>query len=343
MEKQQKITMKDVAQRAGVSVATVSAVINDAHGKIPVSAKSRGKVLNAIRQLDYRINEQARNLRTGKSHTIGVVISDITQPFSGESLRVVEHHVAARNYNFLISDIQNNRIGQQHGVELFQRQQVDGMLLMGYSPEITDEDIVALVEKGTEVVMTEREVVGKPIPCVLVDNVFGACLATEHLIKQGHRDITCVGGPTENIIAAQRIEGYEKAMQKNGMAYRDIVPGGITLEDGFRVMERLLERSRPPQAVVCFNDSLALGALKAIRNRGLRVPGDLALVGYDDISMAAYCEPALTTIRQPVIRMCQEGVGLLLDILEGIYPHNYYRKTILEPELVVRQTCGHVP
>jgi DNA-binding LacI/PurR family transcriptional regulator len=334
--------MMDVAKEAGVSTATVSAVINGITTRIPVSEASRTKVKEAIRKLNYQVNEHARSLRTGKSFTIGVVVSDITQPFSGEMIRVIERELSSRNYNFLLSDVQNNKEREHFYLQLFLQKKVDGILFVGASNELDDQGIQDLLRAGIPVVLTEREVSEKNVPCVLVDNIKGGFMATDHLIQQGYAHITFIVGPSQNAVSIERLEGYKSALMQNNREFSDagIVEGGISLEDGYNAMQSLLSRAEIPTAVVAFNDSLALGAMRAIKDKGLNVPEDIAVIGYDDIPMASYCDPSLTTIRQPILRMCQEAAGLLLDILGEKYPRDYFKKTVLEPELVIRKSCG---
>ena len=333
--------MKDVARLAGVSVATVSAVINRKKTSIVVSQRSRDKVFAAVQQLNYRVNEQARNLRRGKSHTIGVVVSDITQPFSGEMLFVLEREIASRGYDFLISDTQNNPERERHYLGLFQQKRIDGILFVGASNQIDDQGILRLVDSGTPIVLTEREVAERNVPCVLVDNVRGGRLATEHLLTRGYRRLAYITGPSGNVISEQRLAGFRTAlMQCSDVESEQIQHGGIGLADGFESMSRLLDRPDRPEAVFCFNDALAIGSIKAATERQLQISADIGLVGYDDIAMAAYCVPSLTTIHQPILQMCEEGVGLLLDILDDKEPADYGRKAVLEPELVVRETSG---
>ena len=335
--------MRDVAEKVGVSVATVSAVVNSRTTKIPVSEKTKAKVVEAIKVMNYHVNDRARSLRSGRSNTIGVVVSDITQPFSGGMVRVVEQEANSRGYDFLLSDIQNNREKEKFYLGLFMQKKVDGILFVGATNELEDEGIIMLRENGIPVVLTEREVQQHNVPSILVDNVKGAYLATEHLIKQGHKRIAFITGPLGNVVTDRRMEGYLRAMAENGLDCPDelIVDGGFTLDCGYRAVEHLPGLANVPDAIFAFNDMLALGAMRAIRDKGLRIPQDVAITGFDDIPMAAYSEPPLTTVRQPTTKMGKESTGLLLDILDGKYPKDYYKRVVLEPELIVRRTCGY--
>lgn len=337
--KRSKPTIKDVARRAGVSVATVSAVINERTGNVPLSKAARSKVRRAIRALDYRVNTQARTLRTGRSQTIGVIAGDLTQPFTGEEIRLIEQDTARRSYHFLLSDIRNNRGQEAFYLDLFRQKQVEGILMLGAACKPDAQAIAEIVAAGIPVVMTEREVKNPAVPCVLVDNVRGGLLATEHLIEGGHRRIACLAGPRGNVIARQRTQGYRKALRSHGLrqAERVVVCRGMELQDGHEAMTTLLQGGRP-SGVVTFNDMIALGAMRAVREAALSVPEDISLVGYDDIPMASYCSPALTTIRQPLLEMCRQGIQLLFDVLEGKLHAESPRRVVLQPELIIRQS-----
>jgi LacI family transcriptional regulator, repressor for deo operon, udp, cdd, tsx, nupC, and nupG len=315
-------------------------VINNRISHITVSEWTRDKVLKAVEKLNYHVNDQARALRRGRSNTIGVVASDITQPFSGLMLRTVEQEVHRRGYSFLLSDIQNNREREKFYLDLFLQKNVDGVLFLALSNELEEEGILRMKDRGIPVVLTERELPDNPIPCVMVDNVKGGLTATEHLLDQDYRHIAFLTGPEGNLISRQRMDGYRQALANRGIEFSDswVAQGGLGLEGGYRAMEELLDRSDRPKAVFAFNDMEALGALRAIRDRGLTVPRDIALVGFDDLPIAAYSEPTLTTVRQPVEEMCYRAAEILLDILDGKLPKDFYRKSVLEPALIVRDS-----
>ncbi len=337
-----KPKIKDVAKTAGVSVATVSAVINQRRSLIPVSESTRAKVLQAVKKLDYKVNEQARALRRGRSNTIGVVASDITQPFSGQMLQIVQRAVRERDYHFLVADSSNSREEEMSNLDIFMQKKVEGILFLGAPNDPDDEEVQMLVENNIPVVLTERHAVNRNVPAVLVDNIAAVVQAMEHLIGHGHERIGYISGPGNNSLSDERHEGYYMVLDHHDLPYEEylVAEGGLTLEDGFSAMQELLESPEPPTAVFAFNDTTALGAMRAIREKGLSIPEQVAIIGFDDIPMAGYCEPALTTVRQPVDRMCREGVRVLLDILEGKLPKDFCDAIVLDPELIIRRSCG---
>ena len=336
-----KISMKHVAAEAGVSVGTVSAVLGKRTTSIPISKKTRQKVREAAKKLNYYVNDQARALRQGHSNTILVAANDITQPFSGMVLRVVANAVQHAGYHFLVSDIQISLPVDDLYLGLFSQRRIDGILFSGISStSLHNQTILGLAEKGVPLVLTEREIPEQNIPCVVIDNVKGGLLATEHLIRQGCRSVAYIAGPSDSIISTQREQGYRQALEAHGLEYsRDlIVQGDYQLEAGYSAMRELLKRIKPPAGVFTFNDNIAFGAMRAIREAGLSVPGDIAMVGYDDIPMAEYTEPSLTTVRQPVEQMYTEGVQMLLEILDGKEPNEQCKKVVLEPTLAIRHS-----
>jgi DNA-binding LacI/PurR family transcriptional regulator len=297
-------------------------------------------VLEAIESLRYRVNNQARQLRTGRSHTIGVVASDLAQPFTAESVSLIEQEANLRNYTFLLSDIQNNSDKEWRYLDLFKQKQVDGFLFIGASNQCDNKAITTLASNGVPIVLTERDFEANNIPCVLVDNIKGAYLATSHLISKGHKKICYVAGPESNLITNERYKGYHKAMLEHGLEKNEYIESadGMGLKHGYEAAKMLLCREQRPTAIFAFNDTLALGAKKAITEANIRIPDGIALVGFDDIPIAEYSGVPLTTVRQPRVKMCHIGMEMLLDILEGKYPKGYYAKIVLQPELVVRES-----
>jgi len=333
-----EITIKEIARQAEMSTSTVSLALRNSDR---VTRESKKRVLAIAKKLGYRRNYAAAALRTGKSNTIGIVSSDITQPFSGKMIRAVEQEVSKRNYHFLLFDIRNTGEGDEFYLELYRQRRIDGLLFLVSSNDIDDKGIINLMENDIPVVLTEREVSGADVPCVLIDNFAVAMQATNHLMKCGSKKIVHIAGPDKFFIAEERIRGYLAALKNTGINKSVVTAQGLGLKDGYQAMLHLLENSNErPDAVFAFNDMLAFGAIKAIRDKGLRVPEDIAIVGFDDIPMASFFEPPLTTVHQPVVEMSTVGVEILLNILEGTVPADYSKKTVLEPELIVRKSCG---
>ncbi len=336
--KKKKATIKDVAELAGLSVATVSAVINERVKKVSLSDASREKVLKAIKKLDYKVNTGARALRMGKSYLIGVIASDMTQPFTGVMLGVVERETRKRNYSYLVSDIQNDTEREAFYLDLFRQKMVEGIVYVGASMEPSHDALRQFEQANIPVVMTESHDPDLTRPCVAVDNFSGAYTATQHLIQNGCTKLLHITA-TNNIIAKQRMDGCVTALTDHDLKPAHVESAkGLTFEDGYMAMCSVLKNGIEIDSLFAFNDALAIGAMKAIDEAGLAVPDDIAIVGFDDIPVASYHTPSLTTVRQPVTKIAKIAIQLLMDILEKKYTLGESEKVVLETELIVRRS-----
>ena len=334
--------MKDIAAEVGVSLATVSAVIGSRATAIPVSDKTRKRVLEAAKRLNYQVNDQARALRQGRSNTILIAADNITEPFAGMMLGAVSRDIQQRHYHFLVSDIHTVPRGDDDiYLKLFMQRRIDGILFLGISSSaLPDGTITRMVDEGIPVVMTEREIPGQSISCALVDNLRVGAIAAEHLIEQGCHRILHIAGPSDNIIPPQRRQGYRETLEAHDVPWSDAfeVEAEMSLASGYTAMQELLPQVEPGAGVFAFNDMIAVGAMRAIRRAGLSIPADVAVVGCDDIPIAAYAEPPLSTVSQPVNELCEESVRMLLEALENPVRSPSRNRTVLQPSLVVRES-----
>lgn len=334
------LTLEQVAEQAGVSRSTVSRVVND-HPSVRTDVRER--VWQVIRATGYQPHAAARSLVTRRTRTIGVIIPEAVNtllgtPFFARFLAGVTHTCNTRQYNLLLS-LFDSPVGQR---EMYKRVLGSGYLdgVIVASTPVDEPLIPQLLEDKVPWVLAGR-CPDERVNYVDIDNVLGARMAVEHLIRLGHRRIGVVTGPLNMISAQDRLAGYEQALD----AYRlpidqALIAVGDYTEDGGEVGARRL-MAASPTAIFASSDSTASGALKAIRNAGLQVPGDVALVGFDDIALASSLEPALTTIRQPIEDLGSTAANCLLDILEnppgGSTPAH---RTILPVRLIVRASCG---
>lgn len=325
--------MRDVAERAGVSVTSVSHVINETR---PVSLELRERVLEAMRELDYQPNLLARSLRSGKTHTFGIIVSDNTNPFFAEIIRGIEDTSFEHGYSLILCNSDTNLAREKHYIELLTEKQVDGILFMAAGDSA--DHLRALQDRQFPVVVVDREIADIPIDTVLVDNVHGAWLATQHLIDLGHQRIGCITAPTSLPLSADRIDGYRKALLEADIVVEEdsIVPGNFNLGGGYRATQRLLALDNPPTAVFCSNDLMAIGAICAASEAGRNVPTDLSVVGFDDIPLASYSNPPLTTVTQPIYDMGVAATAMLLERLSD--PDLPPRRKILPTELKQRRS-----
>lgn len=307
--------MKDVAHHCGVSVATVSAVVNGADW---VSPDTRERVARAVEATGYRPNRLARSLKTQQGYAVGAVVSDLTNPFFTQIVRSLSHALRERGRNLFLGDADHRFDLGDENVQMLLERQVDGLVLIGDS--VRPETLGRYVRRGHSVpiVAIERDYPLDDVHCLLVDSREGAFTGTTHLIEQGYRRIGLISGPQEGPGSttygrAERYSGYRDALSEAGLRFDEalVVEGTFRHDSGYAAMQRLLTLSPAPEAVFAMNDLMALGAMQAAREAGLSIPDDLALVGYDDIPMAALTSPGLTTLAMPKQALGEAAADLL--------------------------------
>ena len=305
------MTRDDVAARAGVPPSTVSYVINN--GPRPVSRAARERVVKAIAELGYHPSEVARSLRTRRTRTIGLVIPDIANPFYGEVARAVEEVSSERGYTVILGHSNHRPEREGRYTQVLRSKQVDGVI---FYPVTSDLDpIHSLRQAGIQVVVLERAVPG--YHCIVADDYRGGYQATRHLLDLGHRRIGCVVRAEDPTSSIARVEGYRAALADAGVPIDEylIVECEFGYAGGEMAAQRLLKLPRRPTAVVTHNDIIAIGAMKALVEAGLHVPTDVSLVGFDDIALASYVHPPLTTVFYPKDQMGRAAAELLLRLL----------------------------
>jgi DNA-binding LacI/PurR family transcriptional regulator len=324
--------MADVAKLAGVSHQTVSRVINDsAH----VRPETRRRVLAAMRQLDYRPNPAARALVTGRSRTLGVVSFDTTLYGPASTLFAIEQAAHAAGYFItIVSLLALDRVSVLNAIERLRVQGVDGILVI--SPQ--EGAAEALVNLPADVPLVAVEAGPKQsVPVVAVDQFGGAASATRLLLDLGHRTVWHVAGPRDWLEAQQRVDGWRSALAAAGAEAPPVLTGDWSPRSGYQLGQRLAEEA-DITAVFVANDQMALGVLRALHERGRRIPGAVSVVGFDDIPEAQYFTPPLTTVRQDFGEMGRSALRLLLDVMRGAGEPP--ARLTVAPELVVRRSTG---
>jgi LacI family transcriptional regulator, repressor for deo operon, udp, cdd, tsx, nupC, and nupG len=324
---QRRYNITEVAVAAKVSVATVSRTL-----AMPdvVAPETRQRVHAAIRRMGYTPNMQARSLRTARTNMIVALVPDISNSFFAEVIRGIEQVAHRNGYSVLLGDTQYNRDREQTYADLVGARQADGLItLLPHIPRVVSAKRAPLVNAC--------EYVHDPsITSVYADNVGGAREAVEYLLTLGHRSIAFVSGPMNSPISVDRDHGYEAALADADIKRNPklTIDGDFSAEAGIRAAESLFARGERFTALFCSNDEMAFGALQAIKSRGLRVPEDISVVGFDDIRFARYCDPPLTTIAQPMGDLGRESMNMLIEILNGtdVPP----RKRMLPTHLIVR-------
>jgi LacI family repressor for deo operon, udp, cdd, tsx, nupC, and nupG len=326
-------TIKDVAQLARVSVTTVSRVLN---ADPAVATDTRERIQRAIAALDYRPSSLARGLRTAATRTVGVILPDVTNPFFANVLRGVEQVAWEQGYQLLIGDTGNDPHRQLTYLDLLAGKQADGALILGARG---DGRPLADLARKLPIVLACEYLDGDLLPSVAIDNIAAAFDATDHLIRLGHRRVGFINGPAEIILCRDRLRGYQLAMRQLGLSDTAglMDSGCFDIPSGREAALRLLTKPDRPTAIFCGNDEMAIGAIQAARSLGLRVPSDLSVVGFDNITMAEVVEPALTTIAQPMGDLGRRAMELLLDAMRG---EQRSERIVLPHRIVIRQSCG---
>ncbi|MFV2115810.1 LacI family DNA-binding transcriptional regulator [Micromonospora sp. LOL_025] len=328
--------IEDVAAHAKVSVGTVSNVLNRPHS---VTAKTRDRVIAAIADLGYRPNEAARSLAAGRSRTIGLIVPDITNPFFADLARGAEQVADQRDIVVMLYNSGESTEREQGYYGRLETQLVQGVLV---SPvDVAGTGVEGLVRRGTPVTLLDRGSGRHGLCGVSVDDHTGGRLAGRHLAEQGYRRLVYVGGPLSVPQVAARLAGAREAAQAAGATIEVVETTAVNVVEGRAAGWAIADRcaDRRPDAVFCANDLLALGVLQAVIRRGLRVPADLAIVGYDDIEYAAAAAVPLTSVRQPRSELGRVAAELLFDEIDNPRRHQH-RQVVFQPELVPRQSSG---
>jgi LacI family transcriptional regulator len=328
------VRIKDVAERASVSVATVSRVLN---ADPNVDPEYRKRVRAAVAELGYRPNRLARNLRRQQMEAIGIVVPDIENPHFAEVVRVVEGVALKMGYRVLVCNTDEDAARQAACLSMLADERVSGIVM---SPSDADASIDQLRDLGIPVVTIDRALARASTDLIVADNVPAVRTATQRLIDAGHRRIAFVGGRSEVETGSERQEGYLAAVEAAGLT-------GILANGGFRrdkaraAVRELLGQDSPPSALIVANNLMALGALQAIRDRGLRIPQDIAVIAVDNPDWSELLDPPLTVLAQPIRAMATQAAELLIQRIRGeeftpvrqVYPL----------ELIVRDSCGTAP
>jgi DNA-binding LacI/PurR family transcriptional regulator len=330
-------TLEDVARQAGVSVSTVSRTINRPD---MVNADTRTRVKAAIDDLEYRPNRVARRLRRldGRAHMLGLLIPDIQNPFYSDIVRGVEDVAYARDAAVILCNTDETSEREQFYVDVLKAESADGVIL---PPIARSDDSFDVDRIGMPLVFFDRRISNASVDTVVVDNERGTGDMVDHLVGLGHRRIGFINGPATIATSAERLAGYRRALQRHGI---DVDPGLIrrgrpTRDAGRALTDELLRLGHPPSALFAANNQLALGVMESVRAHDLLVPDDVAVATFDDAPWAKLLDPPLTAVRQPSYEMGRRAAELLFDRIAS--PDRPAALVVLQPELVVRASCGY--
>ena len=307
-------TIHDVAALADVSPTTISRYLNN---RIDLPKETTRRIDQAILALDYRPNLIAKRLSLGRTETIGLVTPEFGNPFFAGLAAAVEDEAEKHGYSVLMSSTQGLRGRELKALQRLKDRHVDGLIMMTSQPD--DGSLKDMVNRHSNVVIIDEDIPGIHAPRLFVENEVGARLATEHLIKMGHRQIAHIGGPVGLLSGQERAQGFKNAMKQAGLDPdpRLIISGDYTPEFGAQAMEQILAGPIRPTAIFAGSDALILGIVRVLRSHSLSVPGDISLVGFDDSPFSEFMAPPLTTIRQPIDAMGRVGFQTLFGLLNA--------------------------
>lgn len=339
-------SIKDVAEMAGVSISTVSNVIR---GTKYVSPELRTRIQGAIQQLGYEVNPIASGLKSRSTMTIGVVITNIHRIFFPQLIRGIQELCTRHGFNLVYYDSADRLDKEQQYVRQLKHSWVDAIILDSVAPEHERTYLKELSEiehrrKRVPVISLERRLTAQGISSVVVDNRLGGRLATRHLLEMGCRKPAFISGPMDSCMVRDRFAGFREELERDGLDFADqrMGLGDFSPQSGYQAMSSLLARGVEIDGLFAANDQMAIGALKALKERGLRVPDDIRMVGFDNTFVASIVEPSLTTIHVPKYRMGQEAARLALEAVAARGEVEEHRPQLVElpVDLIVRRSTS---
>ena len=331
---QKKATVKDVSLKAGVSTATVSRVLA---GFEEVSEESRQRVLEAAKALNYQPNRNARNLRMNTTSKIGVIISDIQNPFFGSVVRGIEKITIKDDYTLILGNSDEDPEREKKLITMLLEEGVAGIILVPTNADT--ENYRPLLNSNTQFVVIDRRLPFSNLDMVLVNGAAGGELAMDYLVKLGHRRIGYVGGLKHLSVMHEREQGYLAALHKHKLSFREeyLRKGNNRQNGGHEAVCELLSLMEAPTAILIANNLMTLGGLQAIHESGLAIPEQVSLVGFDDMDWAASLRPPLTCVAQPAYEMGETAARILLERI--LQPERPYQTVVLDTNLIVRDSC----
>lgn len=327
-----KVSIFDVAKKSGLSVVTVSRVLNNAPS---VREKNRDKVLQAMKELNYQPNAAARSLARGKTGIIGLTLSTLHDSFFDAVVKEISDRLEEHGYFLALSIVTGNEESMHHRLML-QEDRVDGVIML--SPLGEDESMFELKKRNIPFVMLDNQQPSPSVPSVIVDNFKGGYEATRHLIELGHTRIAHIAGQQFFLSSRERERGFRQAMTEAGITPFALEQGVFQIKSGHEIASKWIAAGTLPSAVFAADDYIALGVMDAFKNAGILIPNDVSVVGFDDQIIASEFHPMLTTVRQPAERIGRLGVELLLSMIQGTSRRNHTVQ--LDPELVIRESTA---
>jgi LacI family transcriptional regulator len=332
-----RVTLNDIAKKAGISISTVSRVLNKHSSKYRISRETERRVQTAARELNYRPNQLARGLRLRKTHTVGLMVPDISNPFFAYIIRSIQGKAHDAGYSLVVCDTNEDLDLEVEHTKLLYSKGVDGLIVMPVGRDY--HHLEEVIKNGVPLVVMDRVFDDLKADSVFVDNHRGALEAVDYLTKNGHTRIGIIQGLPGTFTATNRLRGYKEALERSGIEIdeRLIVGRDFRSDNGYTETKLLLRIEKPPTALFTTSDLITLGALRAIDEERLSIPEDISVVGFDDIEGVQYFQCPITTVAQPREAMGDIAVKLLLDQIKSSR-RNEPRKIVLQPRLIIRES-----
>jgi len=329
------VTIRQIADAVGVSVATVSRALN--HSDHPINPETKQRILDLARDLGYRPNQVARSLRTDRSPIIGVICDDITSAFTTAIVRGIQDRLKADGYFCIVINTDWDPVNEQRAIQDLAGHSIEGIIFAETSHPFAN---LELNVEDKKCVFVHRLFPKGYAHSVVPDEIYGGRLAAEHLIQLGHQRVGYINGPNVYFSSEERLQGYKLALNDAGIPFDPalVEPGNFEVGRGYEAATKLLELAEPPTAVFAANDLMALGAIYAAQDKGLRIPDDLAIVGYDDQKIASLSRPTITTVTLPCFQMGQASAELLLALMQKDAAAT--EEITVKGELIIRESCG---
>jgi LacI family transcriptional regulator len=337
-----RTTIKDIAKKTGLSITTVSLVLNHKGDKFP--AETKKVVFDAAEALNYRPNQLAIGLLTRQTRTIGLIIPDISNVFFSELAKGIEDRSRQDNYTIVLCNSNDEYLLERQSINILADRNIDGIIMVmsaeSFGPK-NKECLATLRALGIPVLLVDCFNNAGDFSTMTIDNLKGSCLAVQHLLDLGHRRIGCITGPQGIKTNRDRLAGYTKTLKRANLKPNPalVYEGDFRYHGGYEGALHLLKQK--PTAIFCHNDMMAIGAVKAVKDQGLRVPGDISLIGFDDIFFSQYMDVPLSTVAQPVYHMGEEAALVLLEELAD--ENKPKRRLMYSPRLIIRQSTAPPP
>lgn len=334
----QKVNIVDIAKKAGVSISTVSRVLNGKAEEFRISEKSQQKIRDTARKLNYVPNQFAANLKSGKSNTIALLIPSLTNPFFADIASDINAEVRNRGYITIIGDSDENKDIENEELLQMRSRNIEGLVIAPCNQNW--QSLKKLSDQGLPIVCIDRYFENLDIPYVSTDNYEGAVMATRHLLEHGHKNIACIQGVAESVPNRLRIQGYNDAMLSAGISGSKILGDEFTVQNGYKEMKLLLQQRDRPTAIFALSNTIAIGCIKAIREENLSIPEDISLITFDDHPFLDYLATPLTCVTQPTREMCRIAIKYLFFMLQNkeVKP----RQVLLKPEVKYRKSVKRI-